>query len=129
MSTNVYDDLALEVEIKKSNQSTNVTVTITKDQVKLITIVKSHGKLFHATDSSHLTSNDFFKEMEVPVQEKNMQFEDEKKKRLQLERNEAVEKKVFALKKQTNQLNAIELEKLLIWHDVQKRRWEIEKKS
>ncbi len=54
----------------KSKQSTNVTVPITKDLIKLIAEAKSHGQLFHATGGSHLNNDNFFKAMEAPVQAK-----------------------------------------------------------
>ncbi len=49
-------------------------------------------------------------------------LENEKKKRFQLEQNEAEGKEVLAMNKQMDQLNTIELEKLKIWHNVKKKR-------
>ncbi len=66
--------------------------------------------------------------MEVPVQEKVNELEDERKKRLQLEEVKVEGKEILAMIKQTEQSNKNELEKLLIWHNVPKRRWETKKK-
>ncbi len=80
-----------------------MTVLITKDQAKLVGEAKSHGQLFNATGDSHQTIDDDFNAMEVPVQvNKIKQLEEEKKKRLQLEKNEAEEKEVLAMKIFTN---------------------------
>ncbi len=92
------------------------------DQIKLIAEAKPQGELFHATGSSHLTGDDFFKAMEVPVWAKKIkQLKDEKKKRLQLEKNEAEGKEVLPVNNQMDYLDVIELEKLLIWHNVPKK--------
>ncbi len=53
--------------------------------------------------------------------EKIKQLEDEKKKRLQLEKNEAEGKEILALNKQMDQITSIELEKLSVWHNVPKK--------
>ncbi len=96
---------------KKMKKTANVTVPIKMDQIKLIAEAKPQGELFHATGSSHLTGDDFFKAMEVPVWAKKIKFlKDEKKKRLQLEKNEAEGKEVLPVNKQMDHLNAIELE-------------------
>ncbi len=61
------------------------------------------------------------KQWKCQCKKKIKQLEDEKKKKLQLEKNEADLKKVFTMNKQMDKLNAIELEKLLIWHNVPKK--------
>ncbi len=122
LAKNGYNGSALQVEIKKSKLSTNVTVPITNDRIKLIAEAKSHGQLFPATGGSHLTSDNFFKAMEVPVWAKKVkQFEDDNKRRLQLEKNKIKGKEVLAMNKPTEQLNATDLEKLLLWHNVPKK--------
>ncbi len=54
-------------------------------------------------------------------------LEDNKKRRLQLEKYEVKGKEVLAMNKPTKQLNATKLEKLLLWHKSQKWRWETKK--
>ncbi len=49
------------------------------------------------------------------------QLEDNKKRRLQLGKNEAKGKAVLVMNKPTEQLNATNLEKLLLWHNVPKK--------
>ncbi len=105
------------MEIKKSKQSTDIK----NNRIKFFAEAKSHGQLFHATCGSHLTSDNFFKALEMPVWAKKVkQLEDDKKRRLQLEKNEAKGKEVLAMNKLTKQLNATNLEKLLLWHNVPK---------
>ncbi len=48
-------------------------------------------------------------------------MEDNKKMRLQLEKNETKGKEVLTMNKPTKQLNATDLEKLLLWNNVPKK--------
>ncbi len=118
LSRNGYDGLALQVEIKKSKQSTDIK----NNRINFFAEAKSHGQLFHDTCGSHLTSDNFFKELEMTVLAKQgRRLEDDKKRRLQLEKNEAEGKEVLAMNNLMEQLNATDLEKLLLWHNVPKK--------
>ncbi len=104
----------------KFTTSIKCDCTTLKDPIKLVKEVKSHGKLVHTTGRSHLTSNTFFKTMELPVQAKKYRNWTKRRNRgCNLKRMRPKERRFW---KWTSRqaIDATKQDKLFICHDVTK---------
>jgi len=92
------------------------------ERVALMAEAKSHGQLFCATGGSHVTSDNFFKAMEVPIRKKQIKEMEEDKKRRQYFAKCLLEgQAVLDQNKSDNQFSSLELEKILLMHHVPKK--------
>ena len=89
LSLRGYDVDLMRVEANSVPKTPNITEPHSQERILLLSKAKTHGEKFTATGGAHLTSDDFFKAMEVPVREKEVKaMEDDKVRRMLLEANE-----------------------------------------
>ena len=118
-----FDGTQLAVTVNQVRKKKNVTVPHSKERYLLLAKAKSHGEKFTATGGSHLTSDDFFKSLEVPVREKEIaEKEKDKEHRLLMARLEQESRSILCLAKAPGNtpaergahiLTSVELEVLL----------------
>ena len=95
-----FDGTQLAVTVNQVRKKKNVTVPHSKERYLLLAKAKSHGEKFTATGGSHLTSDDFFKSLEVPVREKEIaEKEKDKEHRLLMARLEQESRSILCLAK------------------------------
>ena len=79
----------MRVEANSVPKTQNITEPHSQERILLLSKAKTHGEKFTATGGGHLTSDDFFKAMEVPVREKEVkELEEDKVRRMLCEENE-----------------------------------------
>ena len=79
----------LQAQIKRVPKARPITAPHSLERIILLSKAKSHGEKFTATGGSHLTSDDFFKSMEVPVREKEVkELEQDKVRQMNCATNE-----------------------------------------
>ena len=83
----------LVVKIKPVAKQKGVTVPFSKERIFALDNAKTHGKKFWATGGSHITSNGFFKSLEVP---------ELKRKRKAVEKEKEEKKDKVALEKEAS---------------------------
>ncbi len=94
------------------------------ERQELLSKAKTHGALFCATGGGHITSDDFFKSMEMPVREAEIKaMEKDKARRLALAKYEDEARMILESeeKQDPRKLKDDELRTLLLWHQVPKK--------
>ena len=64
----------LASKLNKQKVTAPVTRPNSRERIKVLARVKTHGALFHATGGGHITHDDFFLSMEISVREKEIKF-------------------------------------------------------
>ena len=90
-----------QANVNKAAEKKNVTLPHTLERQELLSNAKGHGAVFPATGGGHLTSDDFFKSMEVPKRRQEVKaMEEDKKLRLKMQNCKEEAKTILALNKQ-----------------------------
>eukprot|EP00984_Skeletonema_dohrnii_P018305 scaffold8528_cov85-Skeletonema_dohrnii-CCMP3373.AAC.1 len=69
LNVNGFDGSAFKVQIKEKAKPKRITVPHGQERIDAISTASTHGKLFHATGGTHLTSDDIFIATEKKVRE------------------------------------------------------------
>ena len=114
------DGAQLRVQLKRKRQGvTRVTLPNTLDRQKLLAKASTHGEKFTATGGTHLTSDDFFKAMEINLREKEVvSMKADRQKRLDSEAAHMAAKSILCMAKGPQSYTAKELTVLLKWYNV-----------
>ncbi|KAL7465783.1 hypothetical protein ACHAXS_012907, partial [Conticribra weissflogii] len=84
-----FDGDQLKAKLNKKKNKRAVTKAHSIERQELLSKAKTHGALFCATGGGHITSDDFFKSMEMPVSEAEIKaMEKDKARRLALAKYE-----------------------------------------
>ena len=121
VSTYALDRLGFDASYltAKINEATEdnapVTVANTKERVEALARAKTHGQKFKATGGGHVTSDDFFKSIELAEKAREVDALVRKKEECLLAIEiETRAREVLALGKETSKLRAKDLEPLLL---------------
>ena len=97
-----------------------ITQPHSQERIELLAAANTHGAKFTATGGSHLTTDDFFKSIEIPKRKKEIkELEKEKEDRLLRQTNEQEGRAVMALEiplASAREWHVLMLNKVLLWY-------------
>jgi hypothetical protein len=118
LNENGFDGSAFKVQIKEKTEPRRITVPHGQERIDAISKASTHGKLFHATGGTHLTSDDIFIATEKKVREGEFSTLKKKKEKCTQMHMQSVETDAKELLERGPPYKLPELKAILKYHQV-----------